>query len=133
MRNKKYYYSWIQLHEDVNELAKILKPVKFNYTNIYGIPRGGLIVAVILSHLLDLPVILDKKLITKNTLVVDDINDSGETLKKILKLKKPKSVLTVWLNPLSKSHSDYFIKIKNDEWVVFPWETLKSSKYDNTI
>jgi len=133
-RITKYYYSWTQLKFAVEELAKKLKPIKFNYVNIYGVPRGGLIIAVMLSHLLDLPIILDKKLITKNTLLVDDISDSGNTLKKILKLKKPKSIVTVWANPISKVFPDYYINLKEENtWIVFPWETIKSSKYDKTI
>lgn len=131
---KKYFYAWAQMYWDCKDLARKLKPIKFNFTNIYGVPRGGLIVAVILSHLLDLPVILDKKQITKNTLLVDDISDSGETLKKILKLKKPKAILTLWANPVSKVFPDYYMKLKSeDSWIVFPWETLSSSKYDKTI
>ena len=52
---------------------------------IYGLPRGGLPIAVSLSHKLKLPLLMnyaDRKLVTdKKILVVDDIADTGNTLK----------------------------------------------------
>lgn len=130
----KILYSWKSLQKDCELLAKKIKPIKFNFKNIYGVPRGGLVIAVILSHLLDLPVILDKKQITKNTLIVDDINDTGNTLTRLLKGKKHGAILTLYTTPVSKIFSDYTARIKDDkDWIVFPFETIKSSKYDKTI
>lgn len=136
MKNKKkHLYSWAYFQYDCEQLAKKLKPIKFNFNNIYGVPRGGLIVAVQLSHLLNLPVILDPKKISKNTLIVDDISDTGDTLKRLLRKIKYKhwGIATLWVHPLTKVYPSYFVREKNKEWVVMPWETIKSSKYDKTI
>ena len=51
--------------------------------NIYAIPRGGLPLAVSLSHRLNLPIIMNETEISPQTLVVDDIFDSGATLKEV--------------------------------------------------
>ncbi len=129
--NDKILYSWKELEKDCRSLADKVKPIKFNFKSIYGIPRGGLFVAAILSYLLDIPLIFNKKQINKNTLVVDDISDTGNTLKKIKGIKN-KMVITLWANPASKVFPNYYIKIKKEKWIVFPWETLLRSKIDNT-
>src|SRR5689334_22448603 len=54
-------------------------PIKF----VYGIPRGGLMPAGIVATALNVPMICDPP--TRNThevLVVDDLVDSGQTLKR---------------------------------------------------
>ena len=56
------------------EVSRNYKEIKF----IYGIPRGGLIPAVILSHKLGIKLINE---VFSHTLVVDDIVDTGETMK----------------------------------------------------
>ena len=87
--------------------------------SIYGIPRGGLVVAVRLSHLLDLPLILDPREIQSNTLVVDDIADSGKTLEKF----KNNIIATLYYNEKSPVTPKFWIFKKKDRWIVFPWET----------
>ena len=47
--------------------------------SVTGIARGGLIPAVMVSHKLDLPYV---DAVGPNTLVIDDIADSGVTLEK---------------------------------------------------
>lgn len=93
------------------------------FKNIYGIPRGGLIVAVRLSHLLDLP--LTDTPVKKETLIVDDICDSGKTLQKyngyatacIYKASNSITTPTWWI-------------IEKKDFVQFPWETEKTAKID---
>lgn len=58
--------------------SKILQS-NTKYEDIYAIPRGGLIVGTCLSHRLKLPM---TNCIKKNTLIVDDICDTGITLQK---------------------------------------------------
>ena len=84
---------------------------------VYGIPRGGLIPAVMLSHKTGLPLV---DTIGANTLIVDDMTDSGVTMDKmpglytaVLFHKPHTSVFTP--NVYSKLH-------EGNEWLVFPWE-----------
>jgi len=130
---KKIKEDWFDIVADIDELVRRLKPVKFQIRNIYGIPRGGLVIAVILSHKLEVPVITDIRKIGRNTLLVDDIADTGKTLKKVLKVKKPFAIATLWYHPQSVIIPDYYIQTKDKDWIVFPWETITSSKYDKTV
>jgi len=68
---------WSEIEILIEEVCKKIDSKK--YTSIHGLPRGGLIPAVILSHKLKIPY---TEKVTKGTLIVDDIIDSGNTLKK---------------------------------------------------
>ena len=128
--------TWEELEFDIQKLIKELEPVRWKLTGIYGIPRGGLAVAILLSYRMNIPLVLDKRKIGRNTLIVDDIADSGKTLQRFFKLIRKKRenfiVATVWYSPRSKIRPDYYINVKEDKWLIFPWETLLSSKIDNT-
>ena len=109
--------SWWDINDLVRDLAgKIPFEVPLA-DSIYGIPRGGLIPAVMLSHLTGLPLV---QTIGENTLVVDDMTDSGVTMSKMpgqwtatLFHKPHTSIFTP--NVYSRLH-------EGDEWLVFPLE-----------
>lgn len=130
------HVSWEQINEQVNILVDSIRFSEGIYKNIYGIPRGGLIVGVILSHRLGLPMIFCESDITQDTLVVDDISDSGKTLEKLMgRLTvfgvRP-NVATLYLYKDSDFIPDYTLREKKQSWIVFPWEITESSKYDGT-
>ena len=86
-----------------------------NIDSVMGLPRGGLIPAVLISHELGLPYVLHPG---KNTLVVDDINDTGHTLS-----KAPGAYWAVLHNkPTSKFKDCIYAKEVGDQWIVYPWE-----------
>ena len=120
----KYFYTWNTFIEDTDFLANNLASLKFNFKNIYGIPRGGLILATILSHKLELPLILSSSKISAETLVVDDISDSGKTLEKIIK-NKHVIVATLWTTENTKVTPYVWCRIKTTKWIIFPWENDK--------
>jgi hypoxanthine phosphoribosyltransferase len=91
---------------------------------IYGLSRGGLIPAVMISHKLGIPW---AKVTNKNTLIIDDICDSGNTLQNwinngfktaTLHFKPHTSCCmpTLW----SSTH-------EGDEWIIYPWEKSDSA------
>ena len=98
-----------------------------NYNSIYGVPRGGLVVAVVLSHKLDLPIVSSIG-INKKTLVVDDISDSGETLQDCdygwkSKFKDSEMTSAVLFQRKTTGYgADFIGELIDDEWLVFPWE-----------
>ena len=109
------YFTWSEFDKSVNYIANQCK--KMNLTGIYGVPRGGLCLAVALSHKLDVQLI-EKPL--KNSLIVDDVFETGITLSNfknieganffvLVSKKKP-----IWWNTVN------FVNKK--EWIVFPWE-----------
>src|SRR3990167_1516754 len=73
---------WSDIDYLVDKLEVKINKEKLVFNSIYGVPRGGLVVAVMLSHRLNLPIV-EAKGINKNTLIVDDICDKGLTLKGI--------------------------------------------------
>ena len=109
--------SWWDINDLVRDLAGKIPFAVPLADSIYGIPRGGLIPAVMLSHLTGLPLV---QTIGENTLVVDDMTDSGVTMSKMpgqwtaTLFHKPHTS-TFTPNVYSKLH-------EGDEWLVFPWE-----------
>jgi len=134
---KKIFYSWSEYLELVEKLGKILEGKKFDF--IVAVKRGGWLIGVILSHKLRVPLVdvddseslggeygcwkyvLGRK---KRLLVVDDVSDSGNTLKVVL--KKLGScyeikVATLFRKPWTKVEPDYYVKSTRN-WVVWPFE-----------
>jgi uncharacterized protein len=113
----KIYITWEETMKMVEELVQKIKDSKMNFDGIYGIPRGGLPIAVILSYRLNTPVLLYP---TKETLVVDDISDNGFTLQRM----KNKKIATLYSTNWTITKPDWFVKMKEsqDDWLVFPWE-----------
>ena len=75
--------TWKQFEKGALLLAEQIKQKDWDTTFIFGIPRGGLVLAVRLSHLLDIPLLIKDPLSNEaigNVLIVDDISDSGRTL-----------------------------------------------------
>ena len=98
--------------------------VKDDLGAIYALPRGGLPIAVTLSHRLNLPLLMnynDRKIVTdKKILVVDDIADTGQTLKDF---QNDKNVIcTIHYHEQSIVKPDFCCDNKNDKWIVYPWE-----------
>lgn len=125
----KYFYTWQEFDEDIEKIAIWAR--EKNFDSVYGIPRGGLIVAVALSHRLDLPLKLRREEINPETLIVDDISDSGGTLLEFEKNLEARLVAaTLFYHKDTKRMPDFFVREKTD-WVVFPWEIEASSKYDH--
>lgn len=127
----RYYYCWRQLDEDVYWITNWANGKGF--TEIYGIPRGGLILAVMLSYTMGIPLILDKHKVTKDTLVVDDISDSGNTVLELERQWRFSPVLVTLFHKKDTRRKPDFSRHLARQWVVFPWETEKSSKYDKTV
>ena len=114
---EKIAISWKEYDDMIVQLTEKIKESKITFDGIYGIPRGGLVLAVSLSHQLDLPLLIYP---TKNTLVVDDISDEGKTLSSL----KNRKIATLYSTSWTKIKPDWHIKEKTDKntWLIFPWE-----------
>jgi len=132
MKNKKFdYYTWQKFEKDCKKIAAWAR--RKGFKNIYGIPRGGLVVAIKLSHLLDIPLVLNKEDVMRKTLIVDDVVDAGKTIERlILAIGNKRSVASLYFADGAKMKPDFFVRCKK-KWIIFPWETTATSKYDNTI
>jgi len=98
------------------------------YKGIYGIPRGGVIIGVMLSHRLDIPYV-DRlqEMYGRKFLIVDDISDSGETLSKLkAEVFNSAEIATLHYNKESLIEPEFWIEDKNNKWIVYPWEKRDS-------
>ena len=69
------YFSWCEFDKCIEQIANKCKFREFS--GIYGVPRGGLCLAVALSHKLKIELISKP---IKNSLIVDDVYETGLTL-----------------------------------------------------
>ena len=130
MSKDEQLYTWDEFDRDCEKIAQWAKGRGFK--NIYGIPRGGLVLAVKLSNLLEIPVMLSKDDITRDTLVVDDIVDGGATIERLRNVAGSDfAIVSIFFNYKCNKAPTYFVR-KKEFWVKFPWETDESSKYDYT-
>ena len=105
------------IYKDIDVLATLIKgaPKSYeSYDSIFAIARGGVPVALLLSQKLGLPVVDELK---PNSLVVDDLIDSGKTLEQFT--ANDKAVL--YRKPHSPGTLHYVVG-EIDGWVQFPWE-----------
>ena len=112
----KLYLSWNDIERSIDELCIKIQESLLPINSVHGLARGGYIPAVMISHKLNIPY---STTILRDTLVIDDICDSGETLDKspglyhaVLHYKPHTSCVapTIWAKEMG------------DEWIVYPWE-----------
>ena len=88
-------------------------------------PRGGLCLAVALSHKLKINLISEPK---KNSLIVDDVYETGITLNSFKDIEG-----AMFFVLFSKSNPTWWNSVfvsKKNEWIVFPWENTMNSQID---
>jgi len=131
----KKYLNWTQLQTQVellcnditehvvNTTTGLSTPREF-YRGVYGIPRGGLIIAVMMSHRLGIPY-TDRlqSLYGEKFLVVDDIADTGTTLEQMkAEVFQNAEFATIHYNEQSVVEPNFWVSKKNSDWIVYPWE-----------
>jgi hypoxanthine phosphoribosyltransferase len=118
----KEYISWYNIEEYIKEVENFYKDK--NITGIYGIPRGGLIFAVILSHRMNIPFLAAP---IDNCIIIDDICDSGESLLHYYKNSSGDKInkyhiTTMYYKQNGLVKPEFYLKEKEDKWIVYPWE-----------
>ena len=117
------YFSWSEFDKSVEHIANKCKLLEFS--GIYGVPRGGLCLAVALSHKLKINLISEP---IKNSLIVDDIYETGITLNTFKDIEGAmffvlfSKIKPTWWNTVNIS--------KKREWIVFPWENTINAQND---
>lgn len=115
----KTYISWDDINVLVEDLCNRIKESGIQVKSITGIERGGLIPAVMISHKLSIPYVTK---INKDTLVVDDICDTGVTLKRSI----AGYTATLHYKPTAVYTPTFYAKEVGKEWIVYPWERKDS-------
>ena len=117
------YFTWEEFDKSVEYIAKKCNFLEFS--GIYGIPRGGLCLAVALSHKLKLKLISKP---IKNSLIVDDVYETGITLNSFKDIEGAKFFVLFSKNKPTWWDSVH-ISDKSD-WIVFPWENTSCIQSD---
>jgi len=142
---EKVTVSWDDIKRDSIALAEKLKIENdILPTRILAVTRGGLIPAALVTRALGIKDIetiglesydgqeQDNKITTlkaahpdylENTLVIDDLVDSGKTLEFLRPLTKNCIFATLYAKPTGAPYTDCFVRSFDQEtWVDFPWE-----------
>ena len=117
------YFSWEEFDKSVEQIANKCKFLKFS--GIYGVPRGGLCLSVALSHKLKINLITKP---IKNSLIVDDVYETGITLNTYKNIEGAKFFVI-----FSKSKPTWWNSVhisEKSEWIVFPWENTSNLQSD---
>ena len=143
--------SWNDYTEFAQNLAASLLQHEKPFDEIVAIARGGLTLGHLLSDHLHLPICsitiqsytdiqkqgelqitakLGRHITGKRILLVDDIADSGKTLKRAtsyLRRFRPASITTatMFYKPQSITRPDYFVA-ETKKWIIFPTEITET-------
>ena len=117
------YFTWREFDKSVEHIANKCKLSDFS--GIYGVPRGGLCLAVSLSHKLKINLLSEP---IKNSLIVDDVYETGITLNTYKEIEGAmffvlfSKIKPLWWNTVHIS--------EKSEWIVFPWENAANLQSD---
>ena len=141
--DKSFPVSWEELHRNSRALAWRLLEMN-TFKGIVAVTRGGLVPAAIVARELDIRLIDtvcvksynkkskgDVNVIKyaniaddgKEWLIVDDLVDTGETIKAIRLTLPNAHYATVYAKPSGREQVDTFItEVSQDTWIYFPWD-----------
>ena len=135
----KAFLSWNDIEEQVNKLAEQINRMEKKPFYLYGVPRGGLIPATWLSHKTGIKyqqinsIQISKIADLSHIMIIDDICDSGETIKKIKEDFPKCQTATLYHKETAIDKPDIYGEISTYDWLYFPWENQQSSEIrDNT-
>ena len=132
--SKKLLITWNEFDNAVSELTnQVIRDDKPDI--IVGIARGGLPLAVTLSHQLNVPLVVPTyghsyaMISDKNILIVDDISDTGQEMRQQLLhadqfgCKNVRTLVLIEREGTIQPTTYKWKYISKDEgWIVFPWE-----------
>lgn len=95
-------------------------------TGVYGVPRGGLPLAVILSHALAVPMLQEP---TFGMLWIDDIVDKGNTFSR-MRLRFQFEPAFAWVTRWPRQNLESVLTVTDGAWVVFPWENRSQAEQE---
>ena len=117
------YFTWNDFDKSVLHIANQCKSLELS--GIYGVPRGGLCLAVALSHKLNINLISEPR---KNSLIVDDVYETGITLETFKDIEG--AMFFVLFSKVKPTWWNTVFISKKSEWIVFPWENTLNSQSD---
>jgi hypoxanthine phosphoribosyltransferase len=127
-------YTYDEFLQDVKQSAAVLREQLPEVCYVYGVPRGGLVFAVYLSHfagyrMLPPNYILSHDFPRTKVIVVDDICDTGATIQDFDNLGY--MTMTLHYKLRACAVPTFFAHVVDDEeWVTYPWENSEKAEAD---
>ena len=140
--HQEMHISWADFHADTKALAEKLKAQ--SWKGLLAITRGGLAPAAVLSRELDIVHVETVCIVSydgkaqgelnllkgvelenegEGWLVIDDLVDTGKTIRMVRELLPKAHVAAIYAKPAGKNLADtYLSDVSQDTWVFFPWE-----------
>ena len=128
------YLTWIDIENSVEIVSKKILNLSNNFSSISTVSRGGLIPSRLLADSLGIEkIFVDQKTISSESLVVDDIFDTGKTFSNLLsKVSNPSEFTFVTLFARRGMNFPeqliYGNQTLDDSYVVFPWDKFEFEK-----
>ena len=125
------HVDWSEIESLVEKLSKNILKLSRTFSSITTISRGGLIPSRLLADALGIKKILvDQKMISSNSLFVDDIYDSGKTFYGALQNvdNSSKFVFATLFARRGMKYPEQLVyaeKTFDSSYVVFPWDKLE--------
>lgn len=141
--------TWEEIYKLLLNLADQIQKTNFKPDIIVGVARGGWHPARVMSDLLENPELANVKtdfyldvaktksepvisqpisvpVRNKRILIVDDVADTGESLRLVMLHLKQKGatdvkIATIYYKPWSVVTPDWYER-KTSDWIIFPWE-----------
>jgi xanthine phosphoribosyltransferase len=143
-----YTVTWDQLHRDARALAWRLMargPERSDWRGIVAVTRGGMIPAAIVARELECRLVESVSVLAYDEevpgppviakppaaagdgtgfLVVDDLVDTGATIRAVRALLPRAHYACVYAKPAGRDSVDtYITEVSQDTWILFPWDT----------
>lgn len=141
-----YELTYKEVEDCVKKIFNDISKDEYNPDYIIAISRGGLLPGVLLSYMIDVPLIpvsvifvdgenefLFPNVLNMNNkkfLVIDDINDTGETFDFLVKEFTKQEIRNIKFAAVCNKEKGTFkvdyvgacLDSVDDKWVIFPWE-----------
>jgi hypoxanthine phosphoribosyltransferase len=118
----KRFITWDYIETAVDNIVSQIKSSELDIQHIFGMPRGGLIPAVMLSHKLNIPLFRPGMILNNKVLIVDDICDSGLTLQKYNVI----TTASIHTKATASVQPTFYYEVVDKDWIVYPWERADS-------
>ena len=125
------HVDWNDIESLVGRLSKNILKLSRHFSSITTVSRGGLIPSRLLADSLGIKkIFVDQKIISPNSLFVDDIFDSGKTFYDALPNvdDSSKFVFATLFARRGMKYPDQLVYAEttfDDSYVVFPWDKLE--------
>ena len=141
-----HFVTWPEVHRDAKALVKLLMTLG-QWKGIVAVTRGGLVPATIIAREMEIryvdticiatydeQAIGDVNIIKipaqasadkgEGWLMIDDVVDTGTTMKAALEILPNCHVATIYAKPGGMPYVDTYVhEVAQDTWVFFPWDT----------